>query len=196
MRNTTKKLQADAQGAYASTFAHETGSSNEIWKKIPNLQHYEASNYGRIRSVDHYYKKRFYKGRVLKETFDNWGYLRITANNKTLKSHRLVAYTFLPNPQNLPDINHKNGIKTDNRPINLEWCTQRWNNEHAIKIGLVLPLSAYDHSKLEYEEKVEISDRYSRRKIKKCSLRSLAKEYGVHYETIGRIVNKTRRDAI
>ena len=43
--------------------------------------------------------------------------------------HRLIARAFLPNPQNLPFINHKNGVRDDNRAVNLEWCTQKYNNQ-------------------------------------------------------------------
>lgn len=71
----------------------------------------------------------------------NWdGYLRIQLwdhrHCEYVSIHRLVAQAFIPNPKNKPFINHKNGIKSDNRVENLEWCTQKENIQHAHKTGL------------------------------------------------------------
>ena len=74
---------------------------------------------------------------------DKYGYLyvrlSIDGNSKHRTIHRLVAETFLPNKQNLPQINHKDGNKKNNKVSNLEWCTQKHNMQHAIKTGLWKP---------------------------------------------------------
>lgn len=71
------------------------------------------------------------------------GYLTVTIKFsdglKIKRVHRLVAEAFIPNPENKPDINHINGIKTDNRDVNLEWCTCSENQYHAFKLGLREP---------------------------------------------------------
>lgn len=80
-------------------------------------------------------------GKYLKPSYDSQGYARVgiyvgNYRSKTIKIHRLIAETLIPNPLNKCDVNHVNGIKSDNRANNLEWCTRSENCLHAFKTGL------------------------------------------------------------
>ena len=98
--------------------------SNEIWRDIPEYEKiYQVSNYGNI---------RLYKNnRILKPSDDSCGYLQIvlTKNKKrkSYKIHKLVAKTFIPNPNNYPCVNHKDENKKNNFVENLEFCTIKYN---------------------------------------------------------------------
>lgn len=78
---------------------------------------------------------RYLSDREIKWAPYRGGYLQASLGKsygKNLKQHRLVAQVWLDNPENKPEVNHKNGIKTDNRVSNLEWCTRKENAQHAI----------------------------------------------------------------
>ncbi len=121
----------------------------EVWKKIELLKgFYEISNLGRIKSISRVVNSSIQKSgfRVTKEKIkpsqDNGkGYLQlyVQVNNKRMiyYTHRLVAQAFIHNPENKLEVNHINGIKSDNRVDNLEWVTRKENINHAFDIGLM-----------------------------------------------------------
>ena len=117
----------------------------EKWKDIKGYENiYQVSNLGRIRSLDRIYVQpsrwgtsmlKKYKGKVLNPTDNGNGYLIISLrdDNRKRKSfyvHRLVAEHFLDNPNNLPEVNHKDEDKTNNFVENLEWCTASYNRTY------------------------------------------------------------------
>ena len=73
---------------------------------------------------------------MMKGSVDRCGYIKIIIHGKNVLVHRIIASVFILNPNNLEQVNHKNGIKTDNNVDNLEWCTRSENLIHAYKIGL------------------------------------------------------------
>ena len=102
---------------------------------MPNFEDYEVSNMGRIRRRSDKYIRALKKNKL--------GYVRIDLykNHKPhwLSVHRIVAQTFLENNECLPQVNHKNGVKNDNRLENLEWCSRSENIIHAYKNKLRKP---------------------------------------------------------
>lgn len=98
----------------------------EFWKSIEQYPHYYVSNLGRVKS-DFYNKETIlspridWAGRLFVNLYDRGGKMHST------KIHRLVAIAFIPNPQNLPQVNHIDENKTNNNVNNLEWCTAQYN---------------------------------------------------------------------
>ena len=127
--------------------------TEEIWKDIPGFENkYQVSNIGHIRSLNY---KRTGKCKIMKTPIDNTEYLQITLckNNKKYKYkvHQLVALVFIPNPNNYPQVNHKNEIKTDNRVENLEWCTPKYNNNYGTHNARVSATKKSKFTNGEYE---------------------------------------------
>lgn len=120
---------------------------NEIWKPIKENPVYLVSNYGRVKTIDHpiwckvnnSYSIR--KGRLCILSNNNskkyWRVgIQINNKQKHIAVHRLVAEVFIPNPNNLSQINHIDGNKNNNHVSNLEWCDNSYNQKHAWDKGL------------------------------------------------------------
>lgn len=133
----------------------------EVWVDIKGYEElYQISNMGRVRRKAKMVnvgiknvKKAFKQEMVLKPLKLTKGYLGVVlydkdSKGKTYKIHRLVAQAFIPNPNNLPQVNHIDGNKENNNVNNLEWCNQKENMQHSYKIGLrrniVKSINQYD----------------------------------------------------
>lgn len=176
----------------------------EIWKAIPGYEgYYEASNLGRIRSIERVVPHGRHgtckqKSKVLKPAFDDHKYLRVALSMgdafRTYTVHRLVALTFLgPRPEG-NQINHKSGIKTDNSVENLEYCTHSENCLHSYRIGLQQPKpgSLNNNAKLTEQDVKEIRQHVAQSNSRYYGRDELAKKYGVSSAHIKDIVNGRR----
>ena len=107
----------------------------EIWKDVKGYEgYYQISNYGRLKSF-----KVDSGGRIMKLTNQYGGYFSVVLQgkgvpNRSVRIHKLVAEVFLPNPNNLTEINHKDGNKQNNNVANLEWVTRRENIKHSMTV--------------------------------------------------------------
>lgn len=168
----------------------------EEWKEVDNYEGiYFVSNYGNVKSVDHYPENRTGRqtGRVLKQTLCYKGYLRVGLSLNKKKfitgAHRLVAKAFIPNLNNYPQVNHINGVKNDNRVENLEWCTNSQNQIHAVKNGLCNPNHGDRHhmSKLKNEDVIKYREQYETIGINQ---QDLAKKHSISVTAINNMLRR------
>jgi hypothetical protein len=157
----------------------------EVWKDINGYEGlYQVSNLGKVKSA--------FTNSVLNGSKTKKGYLAIALYKnkirKTFAAHRLVAQTFIENPNNKSEVNHKDGNKLNNAAYNLEWCTGSENVRHAFKIGLRVKQfgTSNNNVKLTEEKVFEIKKRYHN---ENTTMRIIANEYGVDYALIQRIIS-------
>ena len=117
----------------------------EEWKDIPGYEgFYQVSNLGVVRSVDHFVNSKngstaLKKGKVIAQKKNIYGYMEVHLSRlgkcSSVRVHRLVASAFIPNPEGLPYVNHKDEVKSNNVVTNLEWCDGRYNTNYGTGIS-------------------------------------------------------------
>lgn len=153
---------------------------------------YEINKIGEVKSLANYHRK---DSIILKQAIV-LGYcvVGLSKNNKRklYKVHRLLAKNFLPNTENKATVNHKNGIKHDNRLENIEWATYSENNNHALNTNLrVMPKNENHHNcKLTKEDIADIRSKY---KSGNYLQKDLSNEYNINFRTVSSIVNNKSR---
>ncbi len=168
----------------------------EIWKDIPGFEGiYQASTLGRIKSLER--KIKHWKGgySVLKESIlserKSKGYVSVVlyknGKNKNIDIHRLIAITFIPNPNDKPEVNHKDFIKTNNRVSNLEWTTSEENIKHAVENGLITSRKGENNNFSKLKEKDVLIIRDVLKKNPKINKQVIINLFSVSKSTINQI---------
>ncbi len=170
--------------------------NEEIWKDIPEYEGlYQISNVGRVKSLSRSVRCtgdsfRRVRDRFLRSANGTVGYPYVTLIKNGIKKskriHRMLAIAFIPNPENKPQVNHKNGIKDDFRLSNLEWVTTSENQKHSYDSDLRKPIQgeSHGHAILGEKEVIEIRNSNVRPYI-------LCKQYNISETTI-RDIRKRR----
>ena len=165
----------------------------EIWKDVPGYEGlYQASNFGRVKRLDTILpdkngKRVHKKGKILKPS--TWHYKKTftkhpglvvnlwkNGQRKLMTVHRIIASTFILNPKNKPQVNHKDGNRENNRVDNLEWVTQEENMAHSVYV-----LNNQTYFPKKPIRCVETGDIFP-------SIASAAREYGLNTSTISSVV--------
>ena len=181
----SKYKEYQRKTAYGYKWIYDDSDQNiyddEIWKDIPpslihETKNYKISSYGRVRN---------HKGRIsVGSKNSDHEYKWVTVNVKKYQLHRLVALVFIPNPNNKPFVNHKDGNKKNNCLTNLEWCTPSENSRHAIDIGLkdsyLKPVIQFDYTMVPIKEFKSMSEASRKTGINTtCIYRSCKKIRGI-----------------
>ena len=168
----------------------------EIWKAIKGYEGiYEISEHGKVRSLNHLIKysdgrSRIQKGRILKTSLSKKGYVRVSLSKQKKRFHtsihRLLALSFIDNPENKKQVNHINGIKHDNRIENLEWVSNSENQIHAIKKGL----TRYNYNERHHNSKLTNKGVLRVRNLHRLGFtnKELAEDYNVSQTAMSNIL--------
>lgn len=152
---------------------------------------YQISDSGRVFTKRRLVGNRIYYGKELIPQLTEDGYLKVTLSKngecRKFFLHRLVALQFIPNPDNLPQVNHKDGNKLNNNVDNLEWCTKKDNQNHAALNGLMQHGPDRPSSKLNESQVIEI---YKLKGILKA--KDIADRYGVSKNTVNCILRGSK----
>ncbi|HHP7503350.1 TPA: NUMOD4 domain-containing protein [Staphylococcus aureus] len=165
----------------------------EIWKDIKGYEgYYQISNKGRVKSLDRFVKNdgsnivRFFKGKILKQTLNTYGYPRVSFSRNNINEkflvHRLVVQAFLSDFNSALEVNHKDGVKTNNTIGNLEMVTTLDNIRHAHHTGLVKKYG----KKLNKDDVLTIRKLYANKP--ELTHQEIADRYGVSDVTVSKIL--------
>lgn len=174
------------------------------WKDIKDYEGlYQISNTGLVKAMAKTWLSGEYRNSlrskpetIIKCSIKPNGYKQCTLskNGKVLNKriNRLVAEAFIPNPENKPEVNHKDGVKSNNHVSNLEWCTRQENLLHAYKNGLLKPARGENQGNSKLKNKVvdEIREKYS---TGNYTYKQLADEYDIYFGHVGKIIRKEIR---
>lgn len=176
----------------------EENPMSEIWIDIENLVgFFQVSNLGRVQSLPRMAYSRWgegtytVKGKIIKQFPDRDGYLRVVLWKDgvctNFQVHVLVAKAFIPNPENKPQVNHKDTIKSHCWSENLEWSTAQEYMNHSILNGLTAKGEGHGNSKLAEADILRIRKMY---KSGGFTQKQLARENGVTQTAVKKIVNR------
>ena len=162
--------------------------------QLSNYPMYSVTKDGEVYSMVNNAGNRRNKPYKLTKCIDRDGYHIIGLHRKTKKVHRLVAETFMPNPDNLPQVNHIDGVKTNNNVSNLKWCTAAENKQHAYTMSITVSLKGEEHhnSKLTDEQTKELIQMTLDGK----SNEEIAGKFGLHSRYVSLIRHQKRQQHI